>query len=52
MGIVVQSVKDKPYSQVHTWLGNHYNIKEEDILGIAGTNDLFTVVRTIVYQIK
>ena len=48
MGIVVQSVYDKPYSQIHQWLNNSYDCSPT---AFVGHNNLFETMRTIVIQL-
>ncbi|EMS12993.1 hypothetical protein KM1_196250, partial [Entamoeba histolytica HM-3:IMSS] len=49
MGIVIQADPfGAPYSQIYKWIPEHYSI--DDSSKIVGHNQLFTVIRTIVFQ--
>ena len=50
MGIVVQSIYDKEYSQIHQWLGNNFYDCESNIF--VGHNNLFKIMKTMVVQLQ
>ncbi|BFU18332.1 hypothetical protein CL6EHI_189550 [Entamoeba histolytica] len=49
MGIVIQANPfGAPYSQIYKWIPEHYSL--DDASKIVGHSQLFTVVRTVVFQ--